>query len=227
MKIETKRLLLRPFTAADGEDLYSYLSDPEVVRFEPYDVFTKADAEKEAARRAGDPNFFAVVLKKTGHVIGNLYFAPSEYEKYEFGYVLSRAYWKNGYATEAADALLRDAFAQKKLHRVEAYCHPDNVNSWHLLERLGFKREAHLRRDIWFRKDEAGAPIWQDTYIYGLLEEDLGKEAHEPAVQNGGLFLWSFYIACVLHVVYLGSIQTTENAEDVQGAIELLNRKSD
>lgn len=92
MKIETKRLLLRPFTAADGEDLYSYLSDPEVVRFEPYDVFTKADAEKEAARRAGDPNFFAVVLKKTGHVIGNLYFAPSEYEKYEFGYVLSRAY---------------------------------------------------------------------------------------------------------------------------------------
>lgn len=129
MKIETKRLLLRPFTAADGEDLYSYLSDPEVVRFEPYDVFTKADAEKEAARRAGDPNFFAVVLKKTGHVIGNLYFAPSEYEKYEFGYVLSRAYWKNGYATEAADALLRDAFAQKKLHRVEAYCHPDNVNS--------------------------------------------------------------------------------------------------
>ena len=127
MKIETKRLLLRPFTAADGEDLYSYLSDHEVVRFEPYDVFTKADAEKEAARRAGDPNFFAVVLKKTGHVIGNLYFAPSEYEKYEFGYVLSRAYWKNGYATEAADALLRDAFAQKKLHRVEAYCHPDNV----------------------------------------------------------------------------------------------------
>lgn len=165
MKIETKRLLLRPFTAADGEDLYSYLSDPEVVRFEPYDVFTKADAEKEAARRAGDPNFFAVVLKETGRVIGNLYFAPSEYEKYEFGYVLSRAYWKNGYATEAADALLRDAFAQKKLHRVEAYCHPDNVNSWHLLERLGFKREAHLRRDIWFRKDEAGAPIWQDTYI--------------------------------------------------------------
>ena len=48
---------------------------------------------------------------------------------------------------------------------MEAYCHPDNVNSWHLLERLGFKREAHLRRDIWFRKDEAGAPIWQDTYI--------------------------------------------------------------
>jgi len=39
---------------------------------------------------------------------------------------------------------------------VEAYCHPDNVNSWHLLERLGFKREAHLRRDIWFRKDETG-----------------------------------------------------------------------
>ena len=223
MKIETKRLLLRPFTAADGEDLYSYLSDPEVVRFEPYDVFTKADAEKEAARRAGDPNFFAVVLKKTGHVIGNLYFAPSEYEKYEFGYVLSRAYWKNGYATEAADALLRDAFAQKKLHRVEAYCHPDNVNSWHLLERLGFKREAHLRRDIWFRKDEAGAPIWQDTYIYGLLEEDLGKACRAKR----WAFLWSFYIACVLHVVYLGSIQTTENAEDVQGAIELLNRKSD
>lgn len=174
MKIETARLVIRPFTAADADDLFAYLSDPEVVRFEPYDVFTAEEAEEEAARRETDPNFFAVELKETGRVIGNLYFAPGEYEKYEFGYVFNRNHWKNGYATEAADALLRNAFAQNKLHRVEAYCHPDNANSWHLLERLGFKREAHLRRDIWFRKDATGAPIWQDTYIYGLLKEDLG-----------------------------------------------------
>lgn len=71
---------------------------------------------------------------------------------------------------------------------MEAYCHPDNVNSWHLLERLGFKREAHLRRDIWFRKDETGA--------------DLAGYVH---------------FVCGMSF-YFGSIQTAENAEDVQGA---------
>ena len=41
MTIQTERLTLRPFEAGDADDLYAYLSDPEVVKFEPYGTFTR------------------------------------------------------------------------------------------------------------------------------------------------------------------------------------------
>lgn len=58
--LATQRLVLRRFQADDWRDLHDYLSDTEVVRFEPYEVFTEADSRGEAARRAGDPCFWAV-----------------------------------------------------------------------------------------------------------------------------------------------------------------------
>jgi RimJ/RimL family protein N-acetyltransferase len=50
-----------------------------------------------------------------------------------------------------------------------AHCHPDNVASWRTLERVGFAREGHLRHNLFFRTDDAGEPIWQDTLVYALL----------------------------------------------------------
>lgn len=41
-----------------------------------------------------------------------------------------------------------------------------------LLRRLGFVREGHLNKDIYFRKDKTGNPIWKDTYIYSRLSEE-------------------------------------------------------
>ena len=43
------------------------------------------------------------------------------------------------------------------------------ISSWKLLETLGFKREAHLRKNVYFWKDENENPIWKDTYIYAQL----------------------------------------------------------
>ena len=60
---ETQRLIIRRFDAGDGLDLYEYLSQEAVVRFEPYDVYTLPEAEREAKRRAGDNDFWAVCLK--------------------------------------------------------------------------------------------------------------------------------------------------------------------
>ena len=170
--METKRLIIRPFTKEDADDLYAYLSREEVVRYETYPPFTREQAAIEAARRAGDPNFHAVVLKGENRVIGNLYFAPGEFNTWELGYVFHDAYWGMGYATEACCALLADAFAQKNVRRVIAMCNPDNIASWHLMERLGMRREGHLWQNIWFFKDENDQPIWQDTYEYAILREE-------------------------------------------------------
>ena len=172
--METARLIIRPFTPSDAEDLYAYLSRERVVRYELYPPFTREQAAGEALRRADDPNFHAVVLKETGRVIGNLYFAPGDFDTWELGYVFHDAAWGRGYATEACHALLTDAFTCGNVRRVIAMCNPENTASWRLLERLGMRREGHLRQNVWFVRDAQGQPVWQDTYEYAILREEFG-----------------------------------------------------
>lgn len=169
--LRTQRLVLRPFTKEDGPGLYGYLSDPETVRFEPYDPFTREQAEEAARRRACDPAFWAV-CDTEGRLLGNLYFAPGEFDTWELGYVFGRANWGQGYATEAAQALLCHGFANMGVRRVTACCNPENARSWRLLERLGLRREGHLKKNVFFFQDGQGQPLWQDTYEYGVLREE-------------------------------------------------------
>ena len=58
--METKRLLIRKFKSDDWHDLYEYLSQEEVVRHEPYEVFTEESCKQEAVNRASDNAFWAV-----------------------------------------------------------------------------------------------------------------------------------------------------------------------
>lgn len=167
--IETERLALRRFSAADGPALHAFLSDPEVVRFEPYPPLDAAACDREAASRAGEDAFWAVCLRAGGELIGNLYLAKAEFEARELGYVFGRAHWGHGYAAEAVRALLDAAFAEGT-HRVFAQCNPENAASWRLLERLGMRREAHFLRNVYFTADPA--PQWQDTYVYAILQDE-------------------------------------------------------
>ena len=167
----TPRLTLRPFRPSDADALYAYLSDPEVVRFEPYEPFTREACTQEAADRAASDAFCAVCLQ-SGEVIGNLYVGQKDDRSFEIGWVFNRAYWHHGYATEAAARMLAYLFDEKHAHRVCAMCDPRNPPSWRLMERLGMRREALLHKNVAFRKDAQGLPLWQDTYIYALLDEE-------------------------------------------------------
>lgn len=170
--IETDRLTIRRFQPGDWHALHAYLSDPEVVRFEPYSPFTEAASRYEAIARAGNSAFWAVCLKDGGQLIGNLYLDRRDDMAYELGYVFSREAWGHGYASEAARALVTKAFSEGA-HRVFAQCNPENLASWKLLERLGMRREAHFKANVQFSKN-AG---WQDTYVYAILESEWGATA--------------------------------------------------
>lgn len=170
--MNTHRLLIRRFQADDWEDLYEYLSQAEVVTFEPYGVFSKEDCRREAARRAENSAFWAVCLKDTGKLIGNIYLSKGEFDTWTLGYVLNARYQGNGYATEAAFALVDHTFRKEKARRLIAMCNPLNEASWRLLERLGLRREGRLRQNIFFKRDALGRPIWADTYEYGILASE-------------------------------------------------------
>jgi len=170
--METKRLLIRRFDAGDWQDLHEYLSQEAVVRFEPYGLFTETASRCEAVKRSKDNNFWAICIKDSGKLIGNIYLSKQDDDTWELGYVLNVNYQGIGYATEAVWALLDEIFLSQNARRVVAMCNPMNEPSWKLLERLGFRREGHLLKNVYFKKDENGKPIWVDTYVYAILSEE-------------------------------------------------------
>jgi Acetyltransferases, including N-acetylases of ribosomal proteins len=164
--------VIRRFSPDDWLDMFEYLSQESVVKYEPYGAFTEDDCKKEAVRRAKDDSFWAVCLKDSGKLIGNIYFAERDFDTWELGYVFNEDYQGMGHAAEAARALVDDAFSSGRARRVAAMCNPLNEPSWKLLERLGMRLERHLRKNVFFKKDKNGEPIWQDTYEYGILVDE-------------------------------------------------------
>lgn len=173
-RIETDRLFTRRFRDSDAADLHEYLSDREVVRYEPYDVFSMEDCVREAANRAGNPAYWAVCLKDGGKLIGNIWLneAEPDFFTWEVGYVFNPKFHGMGYASEACRAMVTHAFNNLHAHRVIAMCDPLNAPSWKLLERLNMRRESHKLRNVYFRCDAKGTPIWKDTYEYAVLAEE-------------------------------------------------------
>ena len=167
--METKRLLIRRFIPDDWLDLFEYLSQEAVVKYEPYDVFNEEASKREAIIRAGDNNYWAVCLKDNGKLIGNHYLCKQYFDTWELGFVFNANYQGMGYATESAQVLIDDAFKNHNARRIIARCNPLNTRSWKLLERLGMRREGHMLQTIYFKKDEHGRPIWHDTYAYAIL----------------------------------------------------------
>lgn len=162
MLIVTPRLLLRDFEPGDAPALHEYLRDPDVVRYEPYEPFTRAMAEFEARARALSPEHRAVALRPehcpqlspgaypgpapcSGRLIGNLYAPRRACGEYELGFAFNRAYWGRGYAGEAARALMECLFS-RDAQRVFARCDARNLRSQRLLARLGMRPGARTSR---------------------------------------------------------------------------------
>lgn len=167
---ETERLILRRYEERDLQDLYEYLSNSKVVAYEPYKTMTIEEVKDNLTWRISTDEMIAVELKATKKMIGNVYLGKRDFETLEIGFVFNEGYWGNGYAKESCKKMIELAF-HNGIHRIYAECDPANQNSWELLERLGFDREGHLKKNVYFWKDENDKPIWKDTFIYSLLNE--------------------------------------------------------
>ena len=169
--IKTERLILRPFRESDYDDLYEFLSQLKDDEFEGYPGITYENGREHLQYRIGSAEFWAVELKDAGKVIGNIYCGNRDFETKEVGYIINKQYQRKGYAAEALDAVIKNTFIEGT-HRVYAECDPRNTVSWKLLEKVGLKREAHFKQNIYFHKDANGDPIWKDTYVYAVIASD-------------------------------------------------------
>jgi [ribosomal protein S5]-alanine N-acetyltransferase len=176
MIMETERLMIRPFSEEDWRDLHEYLSQEQVLKYEPGNVSNEEDCRKIARERAQADRFWAVCLKESDKMIGHIYFEqkePAPFQTWMLGYIFNPAFYGNGYATEACQRILKYGFEELGAHRVMAMCNPDNAASWRLLERLHMRREGHFKKAAFFRTTADGQPIWHDAYQYAILKEEV------------------------------------------------------
>lgn len=107
MVAETERLILRRYESRDFDDLYEYLSDPEVVEFEPYKAQTAEETRENLLWRISSEAMIAVELKENGKMIGNVYLGDGDFGSKELGYVFNKKFWHKGYAKEACEQSLK------------------------------------------------------------------------------------------------------------------------
>lgn len=167
-KIETERLILRNFEESDYEDLFEFLAQRKEDDFEAYPDITYENGREHLAYRVHNDEFVAIQLKESGKIIGNVYVGNRDFEAKELGYIVNKNYQRQGYAKEAITAVLKEVF-KTGTHRVFAECDPRNECSWRFLESLSFQREAFFKQNVYFKKDENGKPVWQDTYVYSYV----------------------------------------------------------
>lgn len=149
-RIETERLILRRWRETDREDLARIHSDPEVMRFLP-GVSTRAESDAfmdraEARFKQGSTSFLAVESKEGGALLGSVglalvRFAAPFAPAVEVGWRLARSAWGRGFATEAAKAVLREAFARPGLAEVVSFTVPGNMRSRNVMQRLGMSHD--------------------------------------------------------------------------------------
>ena len=173
--LTTARLVLRPYTLEDAPAAHAYVSDRELASTtaaipHPYpEGAAEAWIATHAGRHAaGDAVILAVTLRGTGELVGSveMRMVPS-HRRADLGYWVGRPHWGRGYATEAAEALVRWAFATLGLHRVHAAHLSRNPASGMVLRKIGMRYEGRLRSHV---------PKWgvmEDLDVYGMLAHEL------------------------------------------------------
>lgn len=153
--IKTKRLLLRPFTLADAEDLFELDSNPKVHQYLGNNPITSIDETKEVISSVLNQystfgiGRLGIVISATQEFIG---WAGLKYEQqlrkdfsyFDLGYRIKEPYWGQGYASEAALASLNYGFKVLKLKEICAAAHEDNLASNHILKKIGLKTSGQF-----------------------------------------------------------------------------------
>lgn len=176
LPIKTERLLLRLYAEDDLDDLFDIQSRPDVTRYLYWGPRDRTQsrgslAEKIAASglgREGDNLTLAVELPEAGKVIGDvqLFWTSEKHRQGEIGYIFHPDHGGHGYATEAAEVILRLGFEGLGLHRVVGRLDGRNTASARVLERLGMRREAHLVQNEMVKGE------WTDEVVYAMLEDE-------------------------------------------------------
>jgi RimJ/RimL family protein N-acetyltransferase len=170
--IKTERLFIRLLEMKDKEDFFKYRSMPEIYQYQSWRPKSISEIEKFISNNVNvgldveNAWLQLAVCLNEGQMIGDIGIHILDDCQLEIGYTLSPEHQGNGYALEAVKAVINYAFSELKKHRITASVDPDNIKSIKLLERIGFRKEAHFIKS--FHMDD----YWYDDCIFAMLEDE-------------------------------------------------------
>ena len=180
--IETERLILRSFEAKDYTDVFEYLQEPQVNCFACMKLHSPEEAMQATAKKAKDEFLFAITLKDSGKVIGEIEAHPETsqpdgteniaLDTFSPCWMLNKDYQGKGYAYEAAKAFFDYLFRHKGARRIYAYTEDYNIASQKLCERLGMRREGLFMEFVSFVNNPDGTPLYENTMQYAILKRE-------------------------------------------------------
>ena len=145
VKLETERLILRPWKETDAENLYAYASDPEVGPPAGWPPHTSVENSREIIKGVLSRKETYAVCLKDGKPIGSIGLhlngstdMTDRDDECELGYWIAKPFWGQGMIPEAARELLRYAFEQLGMRAVWCGYYEGNNKSRKVQEKLGF-----------------------------------------------------------------------------------------
>lgn len=143
MILGTERLILRPWSEEDAEELYTYASDPDVGPAAGWPPHTSVENSREIICEVlSAPETYAVCLKETGKPIGSIGLHRNDLataeDEYELGYWIGKPFWGQGLIPEASREILRYAFEELGMNRIWCGYYDGNEKSRRVQEKLGF-----------------------------------------------------------------------------------------
>ena len=151
--LETERLLLRHLEMPDLDELFKLYSDAEIRKYYPEGVLNYEETREELEWFLnGHPErpelgLWATIHKETGKFIGRCGLLPWTIDdklEIEISYMIDKAYWRQGLATEAANGIMQYAFEQLKVSRLICLMEPGNIASQRVAQKVGMKLERRV-----------------------------------------------------------------------------------
>lgn len=169
----TERLVIRRPLLTDAADIHEYACDPDVTRFMEWQTLTDVREAVEFIQRcaarweSGEEFCWVITVKPDSRANGGIGCRVRGHAV-DFGYLLNRKVWGQGYATEAARAVVGWAMSLPGVHRVWATCDRENLASARVLEKAGLLHEGTLRRQT-IRPNISITP--RDTFVFARIKD--------------------------------------------------------
>lgn len=187
--INTERLLLRNLKASDVNDFFIYRSNPEVTKYQGFDIMTKDECitfidhhVDKLFSMQGEWIQFGIEHKETGKLVGDFAIKLDSHDDRlaEIGLTISHLHQKKGYAKETLVGILAWLFDNHNIHRVTEIVDAENIASLKLLQSIGFREEGHFIENIFFKGK------WGSEFQYAILkrEWDAIKQNHQEILNH-------------------------------------------
>ncbi|MBU5478437.1 GNAT family N-acetyltransferase [Eubacterium sp. MSJ-13] len=175
IRLETDRLLLRPFRIEDAKDVFdNWASDDEVTKYLTWPTHSSVEMSRSymefCINGYNEKNVYqwGIELKNSHELIGNISVVKiiDEIDSMELGWVIGRKWWGNGYTAETAERLLKFLFTEVGANRICARHDINNPNSGRVMQKIGMRYEGTLRQS---GKNNQGIV---DMANYSVLREE-------------------------------------------------------